>query len=83
MYRIIIDRRAGKEIESLPDTILQSIIDVIHGLRSNPRPHGVKKLINRDGWRIRVRDHRILYTVDDARKTISIYRVKHRKDAYR
>lgn len=83
MYRIIIERRAAREIESLPDEIIQRITDVIEGLRHNPRSHGVKKLLGDEGWRIRIRDYRILYTIDDEKGLISIYRVKHRREVYR
>ena len=83
MYKIIIENRAAKEIESLPDDIIQRVTDTIKGFRSNPRPHGVKKLIGEDGWRIKVRTYRVLYTIDDKQRLVSIYRVKHRRDAYR
>lgn len=83
MYRIIVENRAAKEIESLPDDIIQRVTDAIKELRSNPRPHGVKKLVGEDGWRIKIRAYRILYMIDDKQKLISIYRVKHRRDAYR
>ncbi|MEW5693498.1 MAG: type II toxin-antitoxin system RelE/ParE family toxin [Candidatus Hydrogenedentota bacterium] len=83
MYRIIIERRAVREIESLPNEIIQDVIDAIKSLKSNPRPHGVKKLIEVDGWRIRVRDYRVLYLIDDDKRVISIYRVKHRCKVYR
>lgn len=83
MYSIIIENRAAKEIESLPDDIIQRVTDAIKGLKSNPRPHGAKKLIGEDGWRIKIRTYRVLYTIDDKQRLISIYRVKHRRDAYR
>ena len=83
MHSIIIERRAVKEIESLTDDVIQRITDTIKNLKLNPRPHGAKKLIGEVGWRIRIRDYRILYTVDDNQKLITIYRVKHRKEAYR
>jgi mRNA interferase RelE/StbE len=83
MYRIIIEHRAVREIESFSDEIIQRITDVVESLRLNPRPHGVKKLLGDEGWRIRIRDYRILYTIDDEKRLISIYRVKHRREAYR
>lgn len=82
-YRVIIERRAVKEIESLPGEIIQGVTDTIKNLKSNPRPHGVKKLIGEEGWRIRIRDYRILYTIDDSRRLVAIYRVKHRRESYR
>jgi len=83
MYRIIIERRAAKEIECLPNDIIQRIADTIKNLKFNPRPHGSKKLIGEVGWRVRIGDYRILYTIADSQKLITIYRVKHRKEAYR
>ena len=83
MYRIIIERRAARDIESLPDEIIQRITDMIGSLKLNPRPHSVKKLLGDEGWRIRIRDCRILYTIDDEQKLVSIYRVKHRREVYR
>ena len=83
MYRISLERRAAKEIEALPDEIIQRITEAIDGLQFNPRPHGVKKLVGDDGWRIRIRDYRILYTINDGQKLVTIYRVKHRREAYR
>lgn len=74
MYRIIIENRAAKEIESLPDDIIQRVTDAIKGLKSNPRPHGVKKLIGEDGWRMKIRTYRLLYTIDDKQRLISVYR---------
>jgi mRNA interferase RelE/StbE len=83
VYKIIIEQRAIKEIESLPNEIIQDIIDSIQQLKTNARPYGVKKLIGGVGWRIRVRHYRILYTIDDKQKLITVYRVKHRREAYR
>lgn len=83
MYKIIVEHRAAKEISFLPNDIIQRITDAIGGLKSNPRPYGVKKLIGEVGWRIRIRDYRILYTIDDKQKLITIYRIKHRREAYR
>ncbi|MDP3042401.1 MAG: type II toxin-antitoxin system RelE/ParE family toxin [Candidatus Omnitrophota bacterium] len=83
MYKIIIERRAAKEIESLPNDVIQRVTDAISHLRPTPRPHGIKKLAGENGWRIRIRDYRILYTIDDAQKLITIYRVKHRREVYR
>ncbi len=83
MYRIIIERKAAKEAECLPDDAIQRVTDAIKNLKLNPRPHGSKKLAGEVGWRVRIGDYRILYTIDDSQRLITIYRVKHRKEAYR
>ena len=83
MYKIIIERKAAKEIENLPNDTIQRITDAIKNLKLNPRPHGSKKLKGEVGWRVRIGDYRILYTIVDNQKLITIYKVKHRKEAYR
>ncbi len=83
MYQIIVENKAVKEIDALPNDILPLVVDIIEALKRAPRPSGVKKLVGRDGWRVKVRTYRVLYTIDDRQKTVTIYRVKHRRDAYR
>lgn len=45
-------------------------------MTDNPRPYGSKKLTEKEGYRIRVGDYRILYTIDDEAKVIVVYRIK-------
>jgi len=75
-YKLIIERKAQKEAEIIPVKFRASIDKVILSLSSNPRPHNSKKLTGKEGYRIRVGDYRILYTIDDETKTIVIYRIK-------
>lgn len=37
----------------------------------------------RDGWRVRVGDYRILYTIDDDEQIVAIVAIAHRRDVYR
>jgi len=83
LYRLVIENRAAKEVDALQEEMLERVVKAISFLKQNPRPHGVKKLFMDDGWRIRVGDYRILYTIDDKQKVVTVYRVKHRKEAYR
>ncbi|MBI4284164.1 MAG: type II toxin-antitoxin system RelE/ParE family toxin [Chloroflexi bacterium] len=36
-----------------------------------------------EGYRVRVRDMRILYRIDDQAKEVIVYRVRHRREVYR
>ena len=43
-----------------------------------------RKLAGRpNSWRIRVGDYRILYEIDDANQRVTVFRLAHRRDAYR
>ena len=83
MYKICIISKAKKDLDNFQDKIFTKIKKIILSLADNPRPYGAIKLTNEEGYRIRVGDYRILYRIVDQEKEIYIYRVKHRKDAYR
>ena len=84
-YRVLLERRAQKELEALPGVTLKRIDVKLQALAEDPRPSGSTKLQGKEGqgWRIRVGDYRILYTVDDTAKAVQVYRIKHRKEVYR
>jgi mRNA interferase RelE/StbE len=82
-YNIYIKPSASKDLDTLPDEQLKKILYHIELLKVEPRPIGVQKLSNKEGYRIRSGSYRILFEINEKIKTISIYRVKHRKDAYK
>jgi mRNA interferase RelE/StbE len=82
-YSVIIENRAQNEFFKLPLQYGAVVRQAIDTLAVNPRPHGVKKLSGtKDGYRVRVGVYRILYTIDDKRRLVTIYRIRDRKDAY-
>ena len=82
-YEIRILRSAEKETDKLPQAIRSRISNRILSLENNPRPKGTKKLSDRDEYRLRVGDYRILYTISDSDSTVTIIAVGHRREAYR
>lgn len=70
-------------MESLPREVHRRVTAKIISLEMNPRPAGIRKLQGTEGYRLRVGDYRILYTVDDRSHTVVIYSVAHRREAYR
>ncbi len=83
MYRVQVLRQAVKDIAALPKEHARLVSQHIDGLAENPRPPDAKKLRGVDAYRLRVGAWRILYDVDDASRTVTVYRVKHRREAYR
>ena len=82
-WRIEIARDARKELERLPAHVQARVAMVVLALENNPFPHGCKKLRNRDGWRIRVGDYRVLYFADTKAKQIIVGVIGHRREVYR
>ncbi len=82
-YSVLILRRAHKELADLPVEDYERVKAAILGLEKEPRPRGCRKLVGRDGWRIRVGNYRIIYDIEDAAKTVLVMHVGHRRDVYR
>jgi mRNA interferase RelE/StbE len=83
MYRVILSRRARKNLDALPDDTAARVLARLEDLQANPRPADVKKLKGREGWRIRVGDYRVIYSINDRELLILIVQVGHRGDVYR
>ncbi len=77
-YRILVEKRAEKDTAKIPTRQKVKIDNAIISLSSHPRPHGCKNLTDREGYRVRVGDYRILYTVDDKTRVVVVYRIKAR-----
>ena len=83
MYKIEVIPSARKDLDRLEKGIFIRLKDRILALASDQRPHNCIKLIADEGYRVRSGNYRILYRIDDKKKIVYIYRVKHRKEAYR
>ena len=58
-------------MDLLSDSLFARIDKRILRLADDPRPQGCRKLRGqKDIWRIRIGDYRVIYTVDDATKTV-------------
>ena len=84
MHGLLIKHSAEQDLRALPQAIFQRVNAKILALRDDPRPAGVRKLSGSvQGWRIRVGSYRIVYQIDDDAQTVTIVRVKHRREIYR
>ncbi|MEM5831431.1 MAG: type II toxin-antitoxin system RelE/ParE family toxin [Candidatus Aenigmatarchaeota archaeon] len=83
MYKVIFDDRIEKDLSKIPAIIIKNIFKKITLIKENPYRKGVKKLIGIEGYRLRIGNYRVLFQIDEEAKTIKIYRIIHRKDAYK
>ena len=82
-YRLRLARSAEKDLRHLTRSDRQRVGAAIRALADEPRPQGCQKLVGGGGYRVRVGVYRITYDVDDGVGEVTIYRLLHRKDAYR
>ena len=86
MYRLLLKPKAERDLKKLRrytpsefDRIYQVILD----LSQYPRPPQAKRLRGPNFWSRRVGDYRIVYTIDDDARVITVYRAWHRREVYR
>ena len=80
---IYLSSKADRQLRKLPERMYELLITRVENLASESFPRGAKKLVNREGWRLRVGDYRILYTVDRRKKELTVLSVAHRREVYR
>ena len=83
MHRVRILPRAQRDLDEITGRLFEQVNEAILALGEEPRPQGTLKLTGLEGYRIRVRDMRVLYRIDDQAKEVIVYRIKHRREVYR
>lgn len=83
-YQLEIKRRAEKELSGLPPKIRRQVLRKILALEERPRPYNRVPLKGEENaHRMRSGDYRILYHIDEKARKVTVFRVRHRKEAYR
>jgi mRNA interferase RelE/StbE len=82
MYQLVIDRYAQKQLSKISPPYFNRIVKAINELAAEPRPSGYKKLKGRSGYRIRIGDYRVIYTIEDKILTVFVIDIGHRKNIY-
>ena len=85
MYEVALNNRATRDFErNVTHNLQAAILTRIESLGNNPRPVGYRPIRGRPGlYRVRQGAYRILYKIDDANEKVVIFRVLHRREAYR
>lgn len=82
-YSVFVLPRVQHALAALPHEEYAKMKEAIANLTENPRPIGCRKLAEREGWRTRVGNYRIIYEIDDSPKSVTILDVGHRREIYR
>ncbi len=81
-YKIEITNFVERKIKKLDKQLRDEIIEQIFKLSNNPRSFGYKKLKNREAYRVRLGDYRIIYEIKDKILVVTVVDVGHRRDIY-
>ncbi len=81
-----IDWKSSSEhdLKKITKQYIPKIINAIESLADNPFPVQSKKLKDSESsYRLRIGDYRVIYQINSQSKVITIYHIRHRKDAYK
>ena len=82
-FRVEVRHSAEKELGRLSAQAQQRIAVALLRLAEQPLPAKVQKLKGSDGYRIRVGDYRVLYTINTEKREVSVFAIGHRREVYR
>jgi mRNA-degrading endonuclease RelE of RelBE toxin-antitoxin system len=84
-FEVVFTSTARRDLQRIPPRIVPAIVEFVYGdLADDPRRVG--KPLGRQlagTYSARRGSYRVLYSVDDDRAVIDVFRVDHRSDVYR
>ena len=85
MFRVLMTRRAQKDLDAVPRPDREAIAEKIAFLGQNPDQPAldVKKLQGSSFYRLRVGDWRVIFDRRNVVRIIEIIRIRHRREVYR
>jgi mRNA interferase RelE/StbE len=83
LFTIELSSTARKSLKKLAKKDQVLVFTVLETLKSNPTPPKSLKLRGREGYRIRIGDLRIIYTVQRGKLIILVLDLGHRREIYR
>ncbi len=84
MYSIEYSKAARKALKAMPRNTARLVMEKIEALAADPMTpnNNIKKLTNHPGYRLRVGDWRIVYTIHEQALLIAVVRIAPRGDVY-
>ncbi|WP_292608713.1 type II toxin-antitoxin system RelE/ParE family toxin [Nocardioides sp. REDSEA-S30_B4] len=80
--RVDITPSATRQLRKLDPPTVRRVQGAIELLALDPRPPASRQLRGRPGYRVRIGDWRVIYTVDDGVLLVLVLRLGHRRDVY-
>lgn len=84
-YKVAFTRQAAKTLQKMPSVIGREIRSKLERIAADPfAPNSnVTKLQNRDGYRLRVGDWRVIYEIEQDKVLVLVLKIGLRGEVYR
>lgn len=83
-YKVSLRPAAQRDLDKLSNRLTDRVLLTIERLAQEPRPRGAKKLVGSEGfWRVRIGSYRVLYGIEEKPAVVTVFRIRHRREAYR
>ncbi len=83
-FKVQLKPAVQKDFRRIPLKILARILEAIEDLGENPFSSQSLKLANAERlYRVRVGDYRVIYEVETEIETVTVHRIRHRREVYR
>lgn len=85
VYKLCFYKSVEKDLKYFPGHVKSRLLEKLSILTITPRPHQTTKVQGKYShlYRVRIGGYRIVYSVDDKEKTVTIVNIDHRKQVYR
>lgn len=83
-WRLIAASSARRDIQSLPEKYAAAVVELLPIIASNPKRVGKPLRFEYEGrFSARRGPYRIIYSLDEASRTVTVLAIGHRADIYR
>lgn len=83
-WQVVIAGPAVRSIEALPEKYSHAVVEMVGALAENPRRVGKELRFELAGrWSARRGPYRIIYSIDEDARLVTVIAVGHRADIYR
>ena len=85
MYKLGLSDEAARQYRGAEKPLAQKLAKCFARLEANPRGGNNVKALRGPllgHWRYRVGDHRVVYSIDEAKQTVTVVAIAHRREVY-
>jgi len=79
-YGLLILRHAARQLAALPPETYPEALNGIRQLAADPLPTNARKLVNREGWHLRLGEFRVIYEVNLPAARVTVLDISRRSD---